>query len=180
MTPTPILVAGLGSPHGDDQAGWIAAEAFRSLHRQKHGSPQNITTVCCTNPVDLLPDLSNFSTVILCDCAKLRTSRPPTPPFFRLAIPRPWTEAGLQQQFADYRIGTSSHGIELGQVLELAEIQNKFKGTEVVIYAIPGTDFRPISPPCLAVTESANAAAFQILADLSGIPGSMLAVRRTH
>jgi hypothetical protein len=115
-----------------------------------------------------------YSTVFLCDCAKLSPQPPSTPHFFRITVPRPWTAATLLRLFTDNRIGTSSHGIQLAQVLELAEIQGKFPGSEAVIYAIPGCQFSPMAVPTAATIHATTAAALQILTDLGCNPGSSI------
>ena len=47
-----ILVAGVGSPHGDDQAGWTAVERLQEQFDTPEGSP--VSFVKLNTPVDLL------------------------------------------------------------------------------------------------------------------------------
>lgn len=169
-----ILVAGLGSPHGDDQAGWITIEAIRSLLVQNNVHRGNISCVCCKTPVDLLHEIPGFSALFICDCATIRNPQPSNSQFLRLIFPRPWTVEALRRQVADNRIGTSTHGIDLGQALELAEIEGRFLGTEAVIYAIPGSEFSPMAAAAVGTVSAANAAAVRIFEDTAYIADCLI------
>jgi hypothetical protein len=164
-----IIIVGLGSPHGDDQAGWIAAQSAHSLLLQ-HPSTQSAAAVhCCTRPDELLQLAPHCSQLLICDSAKLNrpgANASPQNAFTRIAIPRPWTSSSLEGCLVWKQHSPSSHGIELPQILELIEIQNDYLGADAVIYAIHGYKYLPFTPPDQAVVAAAHAAAQHLFGGL--------------
>lgn len=81
------LVCGIGSPHGDDQAGWEAARRLAALPLA------GCTVVAARTPADLLNWLGVFRRWILCDACTgsgpvgtLRCWRWPAPELDRLSF----------------------------------------------------------------------------------------------
>jgi hypothetical protein len=165
-----LVIAGLGSPHGDDQAGWIAAQTAHSLLLQ-HPSTHYATQVhCCTKPDELLHLAALCNQLLICDSAKLHhpgTKANPQNAFTRITIPRPWTPSSLGSCLEWKQHSPSSHGIELPQILELIELQNDYRGADAVIYAISGHNYLPFTPPDQTVVAAAQAAARQLLRELT-------------
>lgn len=62
------LVVGLGSPHGDDQAGWLVADRL-AAERLPHGVIRRARV-----PLDLIDWLDGIARLVLCDaCAAIGT-----------------------------------------------------------------------------------------------------------
>jgi hydrogenase maturation protease len=124
------LIAGIGSPHGDDQVGWKVVEV---LARRV---PADVRVVAVKAPLGLLDELAGVDRLILVDGC--RGGNPPGT-IVRLAWP---AEAVAMQSH------TSSHGFDLGAVLRLAEALERLP-REVVLYAIevehchPGAELGP-------------------------------------
>jgi hydrogenase maturation protease len=98
-----VRIVGLGSPHGDDRAGWeaVAALAGRPLPAQVE------LRSCATPATELLPALHGARRVILVDA---------------VAGGSPGTILrGGRGALAASRAGLSSHGVALDTLLDLAE-----------------------------------------------------------
>ena len=115
------LVVGIGSPHGDDRAGWLIAE-----HLQKRG-PNRFDIKIAKSPVDLLDWLEGVSRLVICDaCHGLgeigRSHRWtwPAPEITTIAM-------------------SGTHNLALPTVLALAEKLGQLPD-EVVIQAIEGAN----------------------------------------
>lgn len=109
MTCPPVLFVGLGSPHGDDQAGWLVAQALRT-----HNLP-GVEVRIASNPWDIPSWLRGHETLFVCDACEgmgmpgdWKRWSWPDPAFTRLDRPR------LQE--------SSSHQFPLVSALKLAEI----------------------------------------------------------
>ncbi|MGI9427921.1 MAG: hypothetical protein ACR2NM_04645, partial [Bythopirellula sp.] len=59
------LIVGIGSPHGDDQAGWLVAE--RLATDLDH---DNIAVRKATSPVQLLDWLDSIDRLVVCDACR--------------------------------------------------------------------------------------------------------------
>lgn len=98
-----VRIIGVGSPHGDDRAGWaaLAALAGRAL-------PSGVQLRTCVTPAtDLLPALRGARRAVFVDAvAGAAPGR----------IVR-----GDRSALAARRAGPSSHGVDLCAMLELAE-----------------------------------------------------------
>ena len=103
-----LTVIGIGSPFGDDQAGWLVAESLAESARVAAYGKHVLVTACRTPSSELLDLLSNTDVAIVVD-AVLGSGAPGT--VYRIAgnyIP-PFVTGIL-----------SSHGIGLQTMLELA------------------------------------------------------------
>jgi len=107
-----VKVLGLGSPHGDDRAGWCLVEML----------PATTDAVALGSPSQLLDHLEGHDKVILVDACQ--SGRPPG------AIMRfDWPAATLPTS------GPSSHGLGVEEALALAECLGRLPPA-VVFYAI--------------------------------------------
>lgn len=98
-----VRIVGLGSPHGDDRAGWAALAALSA----RRLPPQVQLCTCATPATELWPALAGARRVVLVDAvadgdAPGRILR------------------GGQAELAASRGGWSSHGVALDTVLDLA------------------------------------------------------------
>jgi hydrogenase maturation protease len=117
-------VIGIGSHQGDDRAGWIVAER---LQRRAH-LPARVVTL--RNPMRLLDQLSDCDRLILIDAC----SGGDTPGTVKRLE---WPDARLCGS-----VGTSTHGLALVEVLQLAERLERLP-REVVLFVIEGDQFAP-------------------------------------
>jgi len=98
-----IRVIGIGSDFGDDAAGLRVAERLAGQEL-----PDGVSASCCARPFpDLLDPLADAQRVILIDA--LRSGRTPGSVF------------ALSRRDLARRAPTSSHGVGVARVLELAE-----------------------------------------------------------
>lgn len=109
----PICLAGLGSPQGDDDLGWRVVTTVRqrlSIRPSALGPSERwLSCVCLASEASLLDFLEGAGTLIVVD-AILTGGVPGS----RWRLVWPWKECpGLQKW--------SSHGLQLGQMLSLAE-----------------------------------------------------------
>lgn len=123
------LVLGVGSPHGDDAAGWRVVEMLR----QRPGFPAQVAAV---EPPQLLDYVDGCRRLILVDAC--RSNRLPGT-VFRLS----WPDALLRSQGR-----RSSHGLTVGDALALAETLGRLP-PEVIVWSVeisrcePGAELTP-------------------------------------
>jgi len=103
MSAGPVRIVGLGSPHGDDRAGWAAVAALAGAPL-----PPRVELRTCASPAtELLPALQGARRVILVDA---------------VAGDAPGTIVrGDRGALAARRGGLSTHGVTLDTLLDLAE-----------------------------------------------------------
>lgn len=148
MTRQRPLVLGLGSPHGDDQAGWLVVHA---LH---HRGWSDREAKCLAHPIDLLDLLPDSRPIVLCDAAGGRDST---------GLLRRWNWPG---QGLPSRKPTGSHTLPLAGVLELArELNVLSQGVEV--RTIDGTDWTAFADADRQVSAAAAALAAELDGDFS-------------
>lgn len=135
------LVIGVGSAHGDDQAGWLMANSVASFFEDD----PTITVRLAKSPMDILDWLEGFNRMHICDaCVPMN----PSHSFHQFS----WNAGKLQSadqinvQFED-QTGSpmrrqSSHGLGLSDVFRLAELTMKLP-THVTIWAVEGRQFSP-------------------------------------
>ncbi|MFO1019806.1 MAG: hypothetical protein U0903_03810 [Planctomycetales bacterium] len=141
MAPRPLIL-GLGSPHGDDQAGWLVVGELHERGWDKADARM------LSQPVDLLDCLPTNRRLLLCDAAAGKT-----PGYLRTWI---WPEQTLPTLI---RGGT--HDLTLAEVLEYAQ-ELKLLDTSVELRTIDGVTWTPFSTPCDAVRDAADLLATQI------------------
>ena len=144
------LIVGVGSPHGDDQAGWLTAEfLMRDCPENESGSPpaSRVLTRRAAVPADILHWVEDVDSLHIIDA---RQDSPPVGRLTRLRWPDSQiTETGIRQ----------THGLGVPDVLRLADTLGHLP-TEVIIWAISGSSFLANSPPgknlAAAIPEIAN------------------------
>lgn len=135
----PILVVGVGSPHGDDQAGWRVAEA---LQRE---CIEGVNIRFARSPSDLLDWMEGVSNLVVIDACRgpsdvgsIHRWAWPAPEIARLT----WS---------------GTHDLGLPTVLELAERLGKLP-KEVTIWSIhagAAEAYSPLSEDVAAVVDEA-------------------------
>ena len=143
---TRLLFVGLGSAHGDDQAGWIAAD---ELERQLGGRSHAVAIRALSSPLDLIGELDHIGHLIVCDASDAP-----------LAI-------GQRQRWTwptDDLLRTrssNSHQLGLTEVLSLAATLQRLPPV-VEIWGISGGEFRPGSEPSPLVRAACQQLATQL------------------
>ena len=107
-------IVGLGSPHGDDQLGWIAVDRLRMR------LPEGVSAVKAASGVELLGFLVGQEDILIVDAAA-PAGRPGSIRFFvwpcaDLAAHSPW----------------STHGLGLVEALQLAETLGRIPGRVMI------------------------------------------------
>lgn len=136
-------IIGLGSHHGDDQAGWLILDRLREL-----GYPSNLLRKA-VQPTDLLDELPSTSQLLICDACNGSGA------------------AGTIHQWQwpidsllNSRSG-STHDIPLAEALELAE-QFANHRLRAEIWAVTGSCWVAASNPSTLVQRAAYDVAAQI------------------
>lgn len=111
------LIAGLGSPHGDDQVGWRVVDELGDCRIR------NLRVVRLSSPLELLNHLEDCRWLIVVDA--MRGGGEPGA-VTRFGWPHPAINAGT---------GRSSHGVDLGAALRLANELGRLPA-RVVVFAI--------------------------------------------
>jgi hydrogenase maturation protease len=143
------LVVGVGSPAGDDQAGWRVVDLLGAR------LPDGARALAIRAPSQLWSVLDDREKLILIDAA--RTGRPPGTAF-RLVWPDPAVETSF---------GPSSHGVGLGAALALADRLGKLPG-RVVLFGIEGQDWGPAEDVSPAVARALPGVCEQVEQEIRG------------
>ncbi len=140
------LIVGLGSPHGDDQLGWVAIDLIRPR------LPAGVSAQKIRGGLDLLECLEGHDTVVIVDASApagrpglIRSFAWPCPELPELA---PW----------------STHGLELVEALQLAETLGLLP-RNLVIYTIEARDISPLAALGDDIARQAEGLVETILAD---------------
>lgn len=157
-----ILFAGIGSPHGDDRAGWeVADELLRAVDR----SP-NVTVRKAAVPLDLLDWLEAVDCLHVCDAAL----RPESCGQLRRFAGSVSSDGRAVSQHAIPAIAKlrsqGSHDFGLPAVLELAARLKRLP-PEVVVWAVDGARFEPGDPLSPALAEAIPSVAASIITELN-------------
>lgn len=130
-----IQIIGVGAPYGDDQLGWVAAEALRNSPLLAGLAPQSVIISQRDRPgLALLEMVQDSAKLILVDAIRAGT-RPGT--LHRLTAPGLSTCQGL----------LSSHGYGIAAALEIGRVMGSLP-PQVVIFGleIAGTAGDKLSP----------------------------------
>jgi hydrogenase maturation protease len=142
------LIVGLGSPHGDDQLGWVVVDRLRPR------LPAGIAVDKVHGGLELLECLGGHDAAVVIDAAapagRPGTIRSFTWPSPDLAHCAPW----------------STHGLGLVQALHLAETLGRLPG-RVSIYTIEARDISPGAPLSGIVARRLDAVAEAVLRDVT-------------
>jgi hydrogenase maturation protease len=129
------LVVGIGSPHGDDQAGWLVAVKLAARQTA-------ITVRRAQVPVDLLDWLDGVERLIVCDACE---------PAGQPGSIRHWI---WPAELTPLR-AVSSHGLDIASVLSLAETLGKLP-SQVHVWGIEAAHCEPgdeVSPVVMCAVE---------------------------
>ena len=143
---TRLLFVGLGSPHGDDQAGWLVAS---KLQQRLAGQPETLACRLAKSPSDLPDWLDDVTHLIVCDCCESPT---------QLGKLRLWHWPA--DRFVRTR-SSSSHQLGLPDVLDLATNIGRLP-PRVEIWAIGGGRFAPETEPSALVREACQRLVLQL------------------
>jgi hydrogenase maturation protease len=151
------LVVGIGSPHGDDQAGWLVAERLaddpgigtESVLKGTKASGHCPTVIVrkATSPGELLVWLDGLDRLVICDACR---------GLGRVGAVREWTWP--VHEFAD-AAWSGTHDLPLPAVLELAQRLRRLP-PRVTIWSVEGA-----SNDALAAVSPEVAAALPSLVD---------------
>lgn len=145
------LVVGIGSSHGDDQAGWLVADLLQQQLDRAQGVLPDCRIRKAAVPLDLLHWLDGVAELIVCDAC---VSEDPDAGVQTLRLTL--DDSGHLQ--AGLRTGTpeaprGSHGFGVMEVLRLLQ---KTRGCLPVttLWLIPGKSYSPGSEVSEAVLEA--------------------------
>lgn len=142
------LVVGLGSAHGDDQAGWMIARAVSALFP----NDKSITVRLAKNPLDLMDWLKGIDTLHVCDVSDDFDAVGASHRFSwkagRLCATGICPEEDAIELLVRFR-NRSSHDFGLPQVLQLAAVTQNLP-EEINIWTVEGRRFSPGDSMCEA------------------------------
>lgn len=144
-----VRFVGLGSPHGDDRAGWEVADRLAAVVVD----PRTVRQAAV--PTDLFDGLDDCDRLVVCDACR-SGDRPGT------ATRRIWP---LETTLPLRSSGT--HAFGLVDVLRMAETLGRLP-REVVVWTIEGRDFAPGSLPSADVSRAIVEVAERLLHDEFG------------
>ena len=145
-----ICIAGLGSPHGDDQAGWLVIKELERLQ------PSHARLIILTAPHQLLDEIEGLDTLYVCDAA---------------AFGNP---VGTIQWFDGPNLPEedvkpcSTHNPTLSSVLALID-QLKSRHLTIRVATIAGDRWSLMSQPSAAVADAAKKLACEIIQELADV-----------
>ncbi|MCA9071825.1 MAG: hydrogenase maturation protease [Planctomycetaceae bacterium] len=124
------LFVGLGSPHGDDQIGWLVVDRLICVDDR----PSGLVIRKATIPLDLLDWLDGIQRLVVCDAMEPTSTRVDLQhwTWCRAADKIP---TGLLTQLFRVRTG-NSHDYQLAEVLDLANRLDKLP-PRIEIWGIP-------------------------------------------
>lgn len=165
MTDALMLVAGLGSTHGDDQAGWITIDHLQTLLPGRPVLLNRVVARRLSTPLDLLPLFPDHTHILIVDAVQVLPSENPQS-CQRIELPFPWTAQSLADSFTQSRSPRlDTHGLGLSQVLQLAQ-QLQTSPPQVTLFGVPSGNFAAFAPVSPATLKHARTTAAQILAEL--------------
>lgn len=126
-----VRFVGVGSPHGDDRAGWWLAQRLNDVGRPEIGPPA-VSIASVASPIDLLESLERVERLDVCDAF---VGNGPPGRLYRWQ----WPESEIQ-----HTRFVGSHDISLAATLALAQNLGMLPD-EVVVW---GIDVGP-TPQCL-------------------------------
>lgn len=130
-----VLFVGIGSPHGDDQAGWRIADALAG----NNDTPADVEIRKAAVPLDVLHWLEDVGTLHLCDACLGGGSAGNVVRWERQgSVDRPHEFLGVPARLRS----ASSHSFGLTAVLELAARLGTLPQS-VVVWGIEGQRFSP-------------------------------------
>lgn len=137
------IVMGLGSPHGDDQAGWLVVDFLERM-----GYPSERLRRL-RHPAEMLDHFAADETYLVCDACRGSESQ-------RVAR-WIWPDERLRGLH-----GRGTHDMAVSDVLELARTLQRCPPT-VEVWAVAGDSWEPNAPPRAEVFKAARDVAETIL-----------------
>ncbi len=144
------LIAGLGSPHGDDQLGWFAIDLLRPR------LPAGTSAQKLRDGLELLEYLDGYDTAVLID-ASSPAGKPGSIRSFTWPCPA-----------LDQCILLSSHGLGLVEAIQLAEALGRLPFL-VKIFTIEAHDISPGAPLSADIARQIDVLAERVLRALATI-----------
>lgn len=150
------FVIGVGSHHGDDQAGWLVVK-----HLRERNFPET-RIICLQDPAELIDRIEAGQDLVICDAC----SGNGTPGATRCGIWRPTTldrqpnskSEGYQQRLNEVSVAdqprSGSHDLSLFDVMELGYSLNGFPES-AEIWTMEGTAWVPGTEPSAAIQSAA-------------------------
>jgi hydrogenase maturation protease len=135
MSQTRTLIVGIGSPHGDDQAGWLLARELEQV-----APARNIAVRTAASPAQLLHWLSGIDRLIVVDACQ---GLGPPGTYARWQWPTP---AIMRAAWS------TSHDVSLPAALSLAEKLRRLPA-KVIIWGIQGQTAFPLDEVSPRVTD---------------------------
>ncbi|GIW92373.1 MAG: hypothetical protein KatS3mg110_0414 [Pirellulaceae bacterium] len=149
MSDKTVLVAGIGSPHGDDQAGWLVVDMMSTTR-----TADFVRLKKAHQPLDFLDWLPDTDALHIIDACRLPV---PADVIYRWRWPEgPWTRGTT----------VSSHGWSLVSALDLAS-KLGLTPQRVSIWGVPGKQFRADSPPSDEVVFRARYCAMRVTREIT-------------
>lgn len=149
MTKPHTLIAGIGSPHGDDQAGWLVAERLADTLGERGVAVQK-----ARSPTELLDWLDGTQRLIVCDACRGLCSTGEV---------KRWTWPDSELLDA---IWSGTHDLPLPAVLQLSERIGRLPG-EVVVYAVEAATGGPLNVISKEILESIPKLVDRIIGELN-------------
>jgi len=150
------LFVGIGSPHGDDQIGWLIADALSV--RQLQFDFRKAKT-----PGELLDWLDSVDELVICDACTNTTSLD-ADQFESGFVRWLWPTPDIQ-----YVRSANSHTLGLPQVLQLAQQLGTLPAT-VVIYGVRASSFNAFAQLSPSLTQQLDSISDSIAQELVTIP----------
>lgn len=135
MNAPPTLIVGIGSPHGDDQAGWQIAERLACQL-----DPEHVEVRAAASPIQLVDWLDDVDRLILCDACR---------GMGRVGQIRRWTWPTPELQEV---LWSGTHNFSLPAVLQLAERLERLP-PDVAIWSVEGAASDAMSAVSAEVAE---------------------------
>ena len=142
------LLVGLGSPHGDDAAGWRIADRIAAANMP------NVSVRWAATPLDLLNWLTGIDQLLVCDACQ---STDPAGTVYSWR----WPAVAIESRAAG-----SSHAVDLADALHLAERLGRLP-EKVLIYAVVGRHFEPSEAISASLEAALPAIVDRLMEDLA-------------
>jgi hydrogenase maturation protease len=153
MTDARTLVAGIGSPHGDDQVGWLVAERITEIVDAARVRVRLLKT-----PANLLDWLDGVGRLVICD--GFRGAGHP-------GMLRRWEWPDLAAEGVRW---SGTHGVSLPAVLALAERLGQLP-SQTIIWGTEIAAATPVAPLSDPASQAVSALVCRILDELTRSPG---------
>lgn len=144
-------IIGIGSPHGDDQFGWVVVDRLAKM------GFSNVTLRKINHPVDLLPHLDAHDQVLLVDAG---VGLPRDLPFLMVT-----SIDSVDCSLIEEMPSRSTHRLGLSSTLRLAKTLGKRTG-HVTLWIGHGRSYEPMSDMSSAVISAASDCAVAIEKEL--------------